>query len=279
MSVITMARRLAPMVVLSACLLSGCQSIQSIGAEPLAFAAVTDIDEGQVRTSSRQIERTFSGDANASEASTSERTSAWRERARERREAFRERLEKRRAERQNRTVALRSFDNEREERRSIRFSHLDDRDGRSSRWGIYNRSQKSRSKRTNVGNSSGTPKGKYGALIAKYAKQHGVPVRLARAVVQVESSFRPNVTGGAGEIGLMQIKYATAKGMGYRGSRQQLYDPATNLYWGMKYLGKAHSLAGGSTCGTILRYNAGHYAKRMNPISARYCKRVSQILA
>lgn len=122
------------------------------------------------------------------------------------------------------------------------------------------------------------PKGNYGKLIAKYAAQHGVPYRLARAVVQVESSFRASVTGGAGEIGLMQIKLATARGMGYKGSRKQLYNPATNLYWGMKYLGKAHRLAGGSTCGTILKYNAGHGAKSMNPISRRYCNRVSRII-
>lgn len=122
------------------------------------------------------------------------------------------------------------------------------------------------------------PKGNYGKLIAKYAAQNGVPYRLARAVVQVESSFRAGVTGGAGEIGLMQIKLATARGMGYKGTRKQLYNPATNLYWGMKYLGKAHRLAGGSTCGTILKYNAGHGAKRMNPISQRYCNRVSRII-
>ena len=116
-------------------------------------------------------------------------------------------------------------------------------------------------------------------LIAKYAKQHGVPYALGRAVVQVESTFRPNVTGGVGEIGLMQIKLSTARMMGYKGSRKALYDPATNLYWGMKYLGKAYQLAGGSTCGTILRYNAGHGAKRMNPISSKYCGKVKRILA
>ncbi|MEM9279603.1 MAG: lytic transglycosylase domain-containing protein, partial [Pseudomonadota bacterium] len=122
-------------------------------------------------------------------------------------------------------------------------------------------------------------KGKYDRLIAKYARQHGVPYKLARAVVQVESTFRPHVTGAAGEIGLMQIKLATARGMGYKGSRKALYDPATNLYWGMKYLGRAHQLASGSTCGTILKYNAGHGAERMNKISARYCGRVQRILA
>ena len=96
--------------------------------------------------------------------------------------------------------------------------------------------------------------------------------------MQVESSFRAGVTGGAGEIGLMQIKLSTARGMGYKGSRKQLYNPSTNLYWGMKYLGRAYQLAGGSTCGTILRYNAGHYAKRMNPVSSRYCGRVRRMI-
>lgn len=62
------------------------------------------------------------------------------------------------------------------------------------------------------------PKGNYSKLIAKYAAQHGVPYRLARAVVQVESSFRAGATGAAGEIGLMQVRLSTARGMGYKGS-------------------------------------------------------------
>ena len=41
----------------------------------------------------------------------------------------------------------------------------------------------------------------------------------------------------------------------------------------MKYLGKAYRLGGRSTCGAILKYNAGHGAKRMNPISRKYCQR------
>jgi soluble lytic murein transglycosylase-like protein len=44
----------------------------------------------------------------------------------------------------------------------------------------------------------------------------------------------------------------------------------------MKYLAKAHELAGGDTCGTILRYNAGHGARRMNPVSAAYCSKVKR---
>ena len=116
-------------------------------------------------------------------------------------------------------------------------------------------------------------------IIAAEAKAHGVPVALAHAVVRIESSYRPQVTGAAGEVGLMQIKPATARGMGYSGSTKALYDPATNIKWGMRYLAGAMQRGDGSTCGTILRYNAGHYAKRMNPISQRYCSKVKQELA
>ncbi len=123
-----------------------------------------------------------------------------------------------------------------------------------------------------------TRRKKLSALVTKIAKKHGVPAALANAVVTVESNYNPGVRGGAGEVGLMQIKPATARGMGYRGGTKALYDPATNLEWGMRYLAEAHRRAGGDTCGTILRYNAGHYARRMNPISKRYCSKVLQIL-
>jgi len=115
-------------------------------------------------------------------------------------------------------------------------------------------------------------------LIASHARRQGVPVALARAVVRVESNFNPRLRGHAGEIGLMQIKPRTARGIGFTGAPEALYDPDTNLRWGMRYLGTAYKLAGGSVCGTILRYNAGHYAKRMNPVSRRYCEKVLALM-
>jgi soluble lytic murein transglycosylase-like protein len=120
---------------------------------------------------------------------------------------------------------------------------------------------------------------KYASLIKKAAAKHGVPVKIAKAVVQVESNFNPRARGSAGEVGLMQIKPATARGLGYRGSTKALYNPETNLEWGMMYLAGAHKRANGDLCGTILRYNAGHFAKRMNPVSKRYCSKVKRILA
>ncbi len=118
----------------------------------------------------------------------------------------------------------------------------------------------------------------YSALIFKYANEYNVPVELAQAVVRVESNFNPDARGSAGEIGLMQIKPATARMMGYSGTSKGLFDPETNIKFGMKYLAAAHQLGGGETCDTILKYNAGHGATRMNPVSKAYCGKVLAML-
>ena len=118
----------------------------------------------------------------------------------------------------------------------------------------------------------------YTGLIHSYAAAYGVPAALAHAVVRVESNFNPKARGRAGEVGLMQIKPTTARMMGYKGSTKGLSDPETNIKYGMKYLALAHQLGGGTTCGTILKYNAGHGAKRMNPVSKRYCGKVQGII-
>jgi soluble lytic murein transglycosylase-like protein len=122
------------------------------------------------------------------------------------------------------------------------------------------------------------PKSPYDKIIAKYARTYGVPVSLAHAVIRVESNYKAKARGRAGEIGLMQLKLQTARGLGYRGSAKGLYHPATNIRYGMAYLGQARKLGGRSVCGTILKYNAGHYAKRMNPVSAKYCSKVKKHL-
>lgn len=115
-------------------------------------------------------------------------------------------------------------------------------------------------------------------LISSHAKTNGIDESLAHAVISIESNYRANARGAAGEVGLMQIKPSTARMMGYRGSTKALYNPETNIKYGMKYLAMAQKLGDGSTCGTILKYNAGHGAKRMNPISKRYCGKVMSLM-
>ncbi|WP_336279509.1 lytic transglycosylase domain-containing protein [Bartonella sp. CB175] len=119
----------------------------------------------------------------------------------------------------------------------------------------------------------------YESLIKQFANKYNIPVNLVHAVVRIESNYRAHIKGAAGEIGLMQIKPSTARGLGFNGSVQDLYDPATNLEYGMRYLARAYKLSGGSTCGTVLKYNAGHAAKKMNSVSAKYCLKVKTYLS
>lgn len=50
-----------------------------------------------------------------------------------------------------------------------------------------------------------------------------------------ESGYNARAVGRAGEIGLVQIKLPTARGLGFRGSREALFEPRTNLTYGMRY--------------------------------------------
>jgi soluble lytic murein transglycosylase-like protein len=117
------------------------------------------------------------------------------------------------------------------------------------------------------------------ALIDRYAAANGIPAAFARAVVRIESNFNPRATGSQGEVGLMQIKYQTARGVGFTGTREQLYDPATNLQWGMKYLAMSWKLGGNTPCGAVLRYQAGHAATRPTAASNTYCTKVRAHMA
>ena len=144
--------------------------------------------------------------------------------------------------------------------------------------GSNRRSAKANRVRGARGGKFTSRRARYRKIIARHARANGVPVRFAMAVVQVESSYRAGARGAAGEIGLMQLMPRTARYIGYKGPLRKLYHPDTNIRYGMKYLGKAYKLGGGSVCGAILKYNAGHGAKRMNPISRKYCKRVRRIM-
>lgn len=119
---------------------------------------------------------------------------------------------------------------------------------------------------------------RYRALIARHAAANGVPYALGDAVVRVESRYQPHVSNG-GAVGLMQIKPATARGLGFSGTAKGLMHPETNIKYGMKYLGQAYRLAKGDTCGTVMRYQSGHYATRINRANLAYCAKVRTIVA
>jgi soluble lytic murein transglycosylase-like protein len=67
------------------------------------------------------------------------------------------------------------------------------------------------------------------------------------------------LVGRGGTIGLMQIKLATARGLGYTGTAEGLRDPETNLTYGVKYLAGAYRAAGSDHSRAIHYYASGYY--------------------
>ncbi len=115
-------------------------------------------------------------------------------------------------------------------------------------------------------------------LIEKAARDHAIPPALLEAVVRIESRYNPNVKN-AGAIGLMQIKLATARGIGFTGDAAALSKPETNLQWGAKYLARAYHMSGGDTCLTLARYQGGHRVEKLGPAGKAYCSKVRTVLA
>lgn len=104
----------------------------------------------------------------------------------------------------------------------------------------------------------------YEKTVAAHAKANGVPEALVHRVIVRESKYHPDLIGRGGTIGLMQIKLATARGVGYTGDAEGLRDPETNLTYGIKYLAGAYRAAEGNHDRAVHLFAAGYYdvAKR-----------------
>jgi hypothetical protein len=59
--------------------------------------------------------------------------------------------------------------------------------------------------------------------------------------------------------GLMQITYATAKSMGYKGKPAGLLDPDVNLTYAVPYLANAYMIADGDENRAVHLYASGYY--------------------
>jgi soluble lytic murein transglycosylase-like protein len=113
----------------------------------------------------------------------------------------------------------------------------------------------------------------YDAMIATHAAANNVPEALVHRVILRESRYQPNLVGRCGCIGLMQIKLATARGLGYTGTADGLLDPNTNMTYAVKYLAGAYRTAGGNADRAVGYYASGYYyAAKRQRLSARVAK-------
>jgi soluble lytic murein transglycosylase-like protein len=92
--------------------------------------------------------------------------------------------------------------------------------------------------------------------ITEVAARHGVPAGLALAVARIESNMRCQARGRAGELGPLQIKPATARGLGYSGPASALNSCGAGLEWGMRHLAVAYKRCG-SAAGAAALHNRG----------------------
>jgi Transglycosylase SLT domain len=99
----------------------------------------------------------------------------------------------------------------------------------------------------------------YERLVATHAKANLVPPALVHRVIVRESKYQPDLVGRGGTIGLMQIKLATARSLGYTGDADGLRDPDTNLTYAVKYLAGAYRAANGDHDRAVHYYASGYY--------------------
>jgi soluble lytic murein transglycosylase-like protein len=99
----------------------------------------------------------------------------------------------------------------------------------------------------------------FDSMISSHASSNGIPAELVHRVIVRESRYRASAMGRGGASGLMQIKLATARSMGYSGSAAGLLDPDTNLTYGVRYLAGAYRAAGGNHGRAVGYYASGYH--------------------
>jgi hypothetical protein len=93
-------------------------------------------------------------------------------------------------------------------------------------------------------------------LVKQYADQFGVPYNFALAILEAESSYRPNVVSDKGAQGLYQLMPETAKSYGVTNP----FDPEQNIRGGIEHLGVLLNTYNNDYTLAAAAYNAGEPA-------------------
>lgn len=114
--------------------------------------------------------------------------------------------------------------------------------------------------------------------VEHHAASNQIPAAIGHAIVTIESGYRPHIVH-AGNYGLMQIRYGTARSMGYAGAPGGLLNAETNLQLGMKYFARGWRSSGGDLCRAIAHYRTGRPGARVDAASRAYCQKAQRIIA
>jgi len=99
------------------------------------------------------------------------------------------------------------------------------------------------------------------ALFLAASIQFSLPQGLLDSICWVETKHDVSAIhyqdGSSNSIGICQIKWNTAKDLGFKGTEQQLLNPKTNIFYAAKYLQYQFLRYNGDIEKTIVAYNQG----------------------
>jgi len=120
------------------------------------------------------------------------------------------------------------------------------------------------------------------AILAVNAMLISVPEEVLVSVCEQESNLRSWTTAfhdgnGRHSHGLCQVQSRTAKGVGFKGVTEDLYNPLVNSFYAAKYLRYQYDRYG-NWDDAIAAYNAGRVKRRKNGeyINQRYVTQVKE---
>jgi soluble lytic murein transglycosylase-like protein len=122
-------------------------------------------------------------------------------------------------------------------------------------------------------------KNKYRDMVEAEAKKQGLPPKFALAFVEVASNWNAKKRGDDTMTGLTQIRLRTAKQFGYKGDQDELWDPETNIRWGLRYLSGAYKKVDGDQCKALMKWQGGYLADSMTKPVQQLCGQVRQAMA
>jgi hypothetical protein len=92
--------------------------------------------------------------------------------------------------------------------------------------------------------------------------QHKLPPGLLSSLCWVESKHVVTAIhhddGDADSLGVCQVKLATAKDLGFKGTAKQLMNPSVNIQYSAKYLAKQLKRYKGNVAKAVISYNRGN---------------------
>jgi len=96
--------------------------------------------------------------------------------------------------------------------------------------------------------------------ISKYSAIYHIPKSVIYAVIRIESSGNPRSIEHSGYwsgVGAMQISLPTARSLGFRGTKTQLFQRDNNIHYGTAYLARLKKTFHGDIFKIIMGYHRG----------------------